>query len=878
MSQWSRFVNVFRRRRVTREIDAELASHLEEAAERGRDPEEARRAFGSSLRHREHSRDIRLLPWLEAIRADFAFSARQLRARPVTTAAAILSLALAIGACSSAFRLIDAVLLRSLPVATPDRLYALTFAGIGRDGLPDIRTGCSYPMFRLMRAAVAGEATLLAIKSAIRVELTYASEHEMERAYAQYVSGWTFEAFGLRPALGRLFTEDDDRTPGARPYAVISHDYWTRRFGRDPDVIGRTFRSAGSLYEIVGVVDEGFTGTGPGTLTDLFVPTMMMTNGAIDRSNYEWFRTWVRLQAGVPRDRVREKLNAVFRAFQAERVRERIGAPEDERVRLLAETLDMEPAGAGLSFLQTVWRPSLVVLGALVTLVLLITCANVANLMLAQTASRAREMALRVAIGAGRARLVQLVLVDAAWLALVAAGLGALLAWWSAPAVASLANTADDPTRLIMPLDWRVIGVGLALALLVLCLSGLAPALRASSVQPVDVLRGGPATERRHRLMHVLIGAQAAFCMFVLFLAGLFVTTFDRLSAQPVGFSPERLLYLETSATQPEPAIVWEQLAARVREAAGVDHVGMTEWLPMTRSSWSGYIARDGGLPSETASQFLSVSPGWREAMAIPLLDGRDVRASDGPFDVAVVNRAFARRYFGIDNPVGRWFEKVEVGGDRRRVRIVGLVGDARYLHLREPVEPTVHFPLTATYGHATFVIRTTSPNPAALVPTLRRAVSSTRADFRVVDSRTQTSLNEANAVRERLLAMLASCFAIVALVLAAVGLYGVLHYSVIQQRRETAIRITLGAQVGDVARRATLPALSMVLAGLLAGLALALVSARALEPLFYDVRATEPAMLMGPALILAGVAVLAALPAAVRAARVDPAVTLRAG
>ena len=210
-------------------------------------------------------------------------------------------------------------------------------------------------------------------------------------------------------------------------------------------------------------------------------------------------------------------------------------------------------------------------------------------------------------------------------------------------------------------------------------------------------------------------------------------------------------------------------------------------------------------------------------------------------------------------------------------MQIVGLLGDSRYLHLRQPVEPT-RFPLTATYGRTTFVVRTSSPDSAALAPVLHRAVSRQRADFRVVDSRTQTSLNEANVVRERLLAMLASFFAMVALILAAIGLYGVLHYSVIQRRRETAIRITLGAQVGDVARRATLPALSMVLAGALAGLALALVSARSLEPLFYDVRATEPAMLMGPALILAGVAVLAALPAAVRAARIDPAVTLRAG
>jgi len=257
--------------------------------------------------------------WLDVLRADAAFGWRQLRKHVITSAAAILSVGLAIGACTAAFRLIDSLLLRPLPVAAPERLYTLEFEGVGAQGEKTRTDSCSYPMFRLMRSAVSGHAELLAITSADRIELTYASDQAMERAYRQYVSGWTFGAFGLRAALGRLLTEEDDRTPGAHPYAVISHDYWTRRFGRDPSVIGRTFHMGADQYEIVGVIEAAFTGTDPGTITDIFVPTMMMTNGAIGRSDYSWFRTWVRLEPGASAEPVGERLRAAFRAFQTGR-------------------------------------------------------------------------------------------------------------------------------------------------------------------------------------------------------------------------------------------------------------------------------------------------------------------------------------------------------------------------------------------------------------------------------------------------------------------------------------------------------------------------------------------------------------------------------
>ena len=277
--------NVFRGDRVSREIDEELQSHIAEAIDQGRDPAEARRAFGSALRNREESRDIRLVAWLDSLRADAVFGWRQLMKRKVTSAAAILSLALAIGACTSAFRLIDALLLRPLPVANPERLYALSRQGIGFDGKPQTFDGWAYPSFRLMRAAVKDQAELIAVSYAERIDLTFQSDRGDGEGLPAIRLRLDVRLVRTAPAAGRLFTEDDDRKPGAHPYAVLSYDYWTRRFARDPRVIGRTFRMGERLYEIVGVGPRAFTGTETGTVTDIFVPTMMHPGAVRDDSD-----------------------------------------------------------------------------------------------------------------------------------------------------------------------------------------------------------------------------------------------------------------------------------------------------------------------------------------------------------------------------------------------------------------------------------------------------------------------------------------------------------------------------------------------------------------------------------------------------------------
>jgi putative ABC transport system permease protein len=883
MSLWSRITNAFRGHRLNRELDEELASHIESAIEQGRNPAEARRAFGSTLRHRETSRDTKLVPWLDSLRADALFGLRRLSKTKVTSAAAILSLALAIGACTSAFRLIDALLLRPLPVAHPEQLYALSRHGIGWDGKPQTFDGWAYPSFRQMRALAKDQAELIAISYAERMDLTYGSDEEMEKAYCQYVSGSMFGSFGLRPSLGSLFTEADDLTPGAHPYAVLSNDYWKHRFGQDPTIIGRTFRMGENLYKIIGVVDEPFTGTEPGTMTDIFVPTMM--HPYITRSDATVTRVLALLHPGVAIEPLRQKLQENSRAFEADRAKSFTGIPQQSLENYLNQTLLIDRAASGVSDLQTENYRPLAALGVLVALVLLISCVNVANLMTAQASARAREMALRVSIGAGRLRLVQLVLLESAWIALLAAVLGSLFAWWSAPFVVSMINPPDNPARLFLPADGRVFGFSTVLTIAVTCLFGLLPALRASDVKPVSSLKGGEDPHFRRRLIHALVAVQVAFCFLVLFVAGLFVATFQRLSHESTGFSAERILTLDTFAQRAQPPAYWSQVTDHLRAVPGVESVALGSWALLGGNSVNSFISVNGAPPSPTEAYFLRVSPGWLDTLKISFVDGRDFIASDTAPGMAIVNETFAKIFFNGVNPVGKTFARAEDEGARFPFRIVGLVRDVRYRNMREPILPVAFVPFQGVRPNGawqpqnwgTFIVRTSSANPLALAQTLRREVPRTWPEFRVSRIRTQMEINLSHTVRERLLAMLALFFAIVALLLASVGLYGVLHYSVVQRRREIAIRIAVGAQVGVIARLVTVDVFSMVFAGALAGLALGMMLVRYLAALFYQVKATDFAMLAFPSLAIFTAALLAALPAVVHAVRTDPVAMLRA-
>ncbi|HYW46717.1 MAG TPA: ADOP family duplicated permease [Bryobacteraceae bacterium] len=886
MSWMTRFANLFRQRRLDAELEEELASHVEEAIGRGRSAAEARHALGAALHYREQSRDIKLLPRLDALASDIVFGWRQINKHRAVSAAAILSLALATGATTAAFRLVDAVLLRTLPIAQPERLFYLGNTMIDpRDGHPDHRDDFDYPTFRRYRETLAGRADLMVVGYSSRQDATFGSSGETEKFYRQYVSGNMFGVFGLQPALGRLLTPDDDVMPGAHPVAVLSHDYWTRRFGRDPNIVGRSFRYANVAYEIVGVAPRGFTGTEPGVVTDVFLPAMMNVQ-AIDSPGWSWFRIWVRPATGVAPEQVRQPLQAALANEHLQRLENFLpNTPKSVIDQFLSESILLLPAASGASDLQRGYRRPLLILASLVALVLLVACANVGNLLAAQAAARAREMALRVSIGAGKWRLIQLVLVESTLLAVLASAAGALFSWWSAPLVVSMLAPPEAPVRLVLGADWRALAFGVALTVLVALGFGLAPALRASSVKPVAALKGGEDPHSRRGFMNSLIAGQMALCVLVLFMAALFVATFQRLSNRPLGFSYQRVLAMEVgSAGKEQNPDTWMQVAARLRQTPGVDSIAVSGWTLLSGNHWTASVRVPGQAAEPRSPYFLDVSPGFFETLRIGFVDGRDFRPGDLPprvkggdqplAGVGIVNEAFTRKYFDGRNPVGRSVEVWQKKDVSAAMRIVGWVRDAAYSDVREVIRPVVYVPIQERNG-ATFIVRAVG-DPRALAPILRRAVPQARSGFRVRNIDLQSGLVRRQMIHERLLATLSFFFAVLALVLAAIGLYGVLNYSVVRQRREIGIRMALGARSAHVVRRVTTGMLAMVSLGAAAGVAGGIASARVVETLLFGVRATDLGIVAAPLLTLLGAAVLAALPPAIRAVRIDPARTLR--
>lgn len=874
MSVWSRITNLFRVDQLSREIDEELNSHIQEALENGRDPEEVRKSFGSLLRHKEESRDLKLVVWLDSLRADLVFGWRQLAKKPATSAAVILSLALAIGSCTSVFRLIDAILLRPLPVKNAGHLFVMVLHGTGPDGSVRDSDSNEYPQFVLMRTAVKQDAELIAVSFSDRLDLTFGSDADMEKAHVQYVSGWMFNSFGLKAALGRLLTEDDDRTPKAKPYAVLSYDYWSQRFGRDPKVIGRRFQMGNDLFEIVGVAPPGFTGTEPGTFTDIFLPTMM--HEGVTHADWSWFRMFVQLKPNGSVERVRDRLQAVWIAVQSDRAKSFTNWPADRVKKYLQQRIVIVPAAAGVSWLRQSYRIALLAIGVIVALVMLIACVNVANLLTAQAAARSREMALRISIGAGRWRLIQLMLMESALLAALATLAGVLFAWWAAPFIVARINPPDNPARLVLSADWRVVAFSIALSVSATFLFGMLPALRTSRVDPVGALKGGDNPHSRRRLMHALIASQVAFCFVIHFGASAFVSTLHRLSSQPTGFSSERLLTLESVAKRPQPVEVWLQAADHLRLLSGVEDVSLAGWPLLSGNGSNGFVSVNGAPPGPLLAYFLPVSPHWLETMKIHFLDGRDFRPTETSGGVAIVNRAFAKEYFHGDDPVGKSFTR-----GKYRFQIVGLVRDARYRNMREPITATGYIPLgylgSPTIGSATFFLRTASANPMALAPVLRGEISRARPELRVSNIVTQLEINQAQTVRERLLATLALFFAGIAVLLAGIGLYGVLDYSVLQRRRELGIRIAIGAPAADIARRVTVDIFSMVLLGAALGGAVGILLEPYVKTLLYEVQPSDLRVLALPSIVILLATLVAALPAVTRSLRIDPVAMLRA-
>src|SRR5215831_13634189 len=870
MSRLSRLWNSFRRERLDRDLEDEFSFHIEERTreliKKGMPPAEAARQarsrFGPELRHRDSSHDIKVLTWAESLLIDVRFALRLLAKSPVIAAVVVLSMGLSTGAATAAFSLLNAAILRPLPVNDPSSLVYLSFQvdnyhESGQEGLED---EYSYPAFRSMRDAGRGSVDLFAVSwQTVRPIVFRGFEDQDEKAAAQWVSGDAFSALGIRPALGRVLTPDDDVAPGQHPVAVISYAYWSRRFGRDPGVLGRWFQMGSEWYEIIGVAERGFTGTEPGIATDVWMPTMMFDKRAFDNGGWSWFRIWGRLKQGTTLEQSRELLQPSFTNFRRERAN-RPGArfTPEELDRYLSSRLSVRSAANGPSELREHFQPALLVLTIVIDLVLLIACANVANLLLARAEARQREIALRISIGAARRRVIQQLLVESSLLGVASCALGVAFSRWAAPFIVGMLGPSHSPVSLDTGFDVRMFAFVAGLSVMVVLLFGLAPALRSSSVQPGEVLKSGSArNSARPGLARWLVGAQVALCFLVLFFAGLFLRTFYRLSHVDLGFNPNNLILAEVEAAsfdkQGKQALpLWQQLRDRISEVPGVTGVSASGWALFSTNSWDEDIRVPGRGEDAVDARMLSVSPGFFGNMQMRIADGRDFTSADsnlndqGPVDLkawpevpdsvssAIVNQELRDQYFGGATPVGSHIQMLLPGGKFRDLQVVGLVSNAKYNSVREPVRPTVYLPMGA--GNATWQtleVRSTA-ELRELGPVLAREIKQQHPAFKVLDINTQAHLIGDNMIRERLIAVLSSFFAVLAGVLAAIGLYGMLGYSVSRRTREIGIHLALGSSRWRVVRLVVGECLLLTIGGLVAGCTAGLWASRFVGSLLY--------------------------------------------
>jgi len=892
MSWFSRAANALGGGRLDKELDEEMRFHMEARAEElmrdGSSPteaqREAQRRLGNSLAYREESRDARLAGWLESLGKDARFGVRILWKDRVVTLAAILSLALAIGACAAAFALIDALILRPLPVDQPDRLVYLAY----EEGRPVPAIAFSYPMLERLRAVSGGRADLFAASGQYLNSAVFKSEPEKVRA--EFVSGNFFSVLGLGPEIGRVLTTNDDLTPGGGPVAVLSHNFWMRRFGGSRAAVGQWFRFAGKRFQIVGVARRGFTGIEPGTLTDFWIPQTMSSAESLQRWEMQWFRIFGRLKPGVTAAQAALAFQAAFTNTRREWAPLAFGANDapEFKQRFLNAKLVLRPGASGTSNLRQAFARPMWILAVVAALVLLIACSNLANLFTARAMAREREMALRISIGAGRPRLLQQVLIEGALLAALACVLGLSFGAVAAPAIVGMLGSSQNPAYLDLHVGWRMILFTALSGLAAMVLFALVPALRASGTAPQEALKSGGAKHSgRSAMLRPMLAAQVAFSFMVLFAGGMFLFSFQKLVNVDLGFARNgvALVSLTASNKVQDAHLYMTQLIDRVRAVPGVRSAGISAYGLFADGRWTDTV-RLAGRPPETAeSVILPITPGYLGTMGIRLLAGRDLTVEDvmKQSSSVLVNEAFARHYFPGEDPIGRQFFRPLSNlpdsdfHDANRLgipqQIVGLVRDVHYDSVREPAPPTYYIPLAQTW-YASLAVRT--DDPLRVISLVREAVRGFGHSLQASEVRLQSTLVNDDLIRERLLAILSGFFALVAVVLAAVGLYGVLSYSVARRTREIGIRVALGARCGAVVRLVVTEAAVVIAVGLAAGVCGGKLLAGSVGKLLYEVKPTDVASIAFPVGCLLAAAALAAVRPAMRAAGVDPSVALR--
>jgi predicted permease len=827
---------------------------------------------------------------------DVRYALRQLRKNPGFTAVAVLTLALGIGANTAIFTLLNAIMLKSVPVHDPEHLLVLQWSartkamssyGSFGDCAGDFGgsfSGCSFsfPMFREIRAKANVFSSVAAFAGPAELDLTGNGEASIARG--ELVSGDYFHTLGVKAALGRTL-EPADEASGAEPVVVLSYDYWTRAFGGDGSVLGKTIRLNNITFTVVGVAEPRFTRLTPGKTQDMWLPLTLIQRLGVgwihdpEDASHWWLSIVARPRPSVSLEQAQAGVSLIFRDELL------YGAKPDFKD---ADQPDIAlvPAQQALAGIRTTLAEPLFILMTIVAVVLLIACANVAGLMLARATGREREIAVRFALGAGRERIIRQLLTESVVLSAIGSAMGAVFAFWGAHALAAfLADNWASPLELSLRPDARVLTFTLGMTTLAGIGLGIVPALRGTGVDVLPALKKNEGTgsaisgvfKGRFRLGDSLVVGQVALSVLVLVVASLLLRTLVNLKRIDPGFDTRQVLLFEidpTLAGYTEAHIrgLYRDLQAQLVAQPGVVSASYSMIALLNGGLHKGYVYIKG--QPKIATEIMPVGPGFFETMRIPLLTGRAFAQSDpgSAQPVAIINETFARRFFAGRNPVGLHFGG-NAGNKEVEREIVGVVADAKYDQLRKVVEPTVYMPLES--GWAYFELRTTS-NPAGLVPMVRRVVSGLDKNLPLRDVRTQSEMVDRLLFNERLVAHLSGLLAVFALVLVCVGLYGLLSYEVSRRTREIGIRSALGAHQRDVLILVIGQGISLALVGIAIGVTVTLGVTRYLQSMLYGVRPTDPLAFIATALLLIIVAFLACYLPARRAAKVDPMVALR--
>ncbi len=882
---WTRLTALFARRQRDRELSEEVETHLEmraaELRQQGLDADAARaaarREFGGIEQMKEAYRDRRGIPWMESLAKDARYGLRGLARNPAFTAAAVLSLALGIGANTAIFSFVNALMLRLLPVEKPQQLVNLYRTGGWGKGY------ASYPLYLEFRTHTDLFTGVFARSAAEKLRFAAGPGNSVEYAQREYVTGNYFDVLGVKPAMGRLFTDDDNRTPQGHPLVVLSYDFWRNRLAQDPAVLGRVLRIDEQPLTVIGVAASGFHGVEVENRADLWVPAMMF-RGQIMQSGMHWIWIMARCRPEIPRGRIQAAANTIMQQY----LMSVYGAQRNSAFGKFAleQKIEVRDAGVGISMLREAFGKPLTILMAAVGLVLLIACANVANLLIARGAARRREIAMRFSLGATRARLVRQWLIESLLLALLGSALGLAFAVWGARYILLFLPPGAVERFDVSP-DAAVLGFTVGISILCAILFGLAPALRATSLDPVAALKDGgaqqPGRGARAGFRKALVVVQVALSVVLVVAAGLFAHSLAGLRAVDPGFSAQNVLTFSLDYPRAWQGADKEKhrqrLLARLAEMPGVVAASYGAPGPYQGGSGMAEIRVPGSeRTAREAAQVdqQTIGPAYFETIGVRPLRGREFNQSDfrSARSVAVVNQAFVREFFpGVRDPIGRVisFDTTRPEGGTPTY-IVGLVRDILHDGLKTTAKPTVY----VRFHEGDLVFDPTLLVRGAPLPAVRRVVNALDPGVALTEPRTLTERVDDSIFIERLVATLSGFFGALALLLAAIGIYGVMAYSVARRTAEIGLRIALGAAPGRIEWIVLRDGLLLIALGAAIGLPLALAAAKICSSLLYGIKADDPLTLLLTVAVLLATGALAAFFPARRAAAVEPMEALR--